>query len=500
MNRQLNRLAVVSIVLLVSLVVATTYWQTWASAGLQDRQDNAIQRVVQFTVARGLIQGAGGKTTFAANKKKKQSGQTLYFRTYPQHGLAAQTVGYSTQSRSQAGLEQSMNDYLTGANTNLSDAFRHILDRLGNATVHGNNLELTIRPKAQRLAQQLLGNRCGAVVAMNPRTGAIYVMASSPTYDPNLIDAPGGYAKVLKIRGACGNGSALVNRATAGLFTPGSTFKMITAAAALDTGTFTPDSGFDDPGYCTEYGQQVTNALNPDQNGPEAYGHVTLAQGFEHSINSVFCNVGKQLGAGTLLAYAKRFGFYKTPPLETPANERAPSGLYKVVHGSYQLWDPRNANLVDPGRLAFGQSFMVATPLQMAMVSSTIANGGLVPKPYVVEKITASDGSTIHTAQPSTLGRAIKPQTAAALTQMMTSVVQAGTGTAAQIPGIEVAGKTGTAETNIPNVYTAWFTAFAPANDPQVDVAVVLEKQANGFGGAVAAPIAKQVIEALLAR
>jgi peptidoglycan glycosyltransferase len=143
---------------------------------------------------------------------------------------------------------------------------------------------------------------------------------------------------------------------------------------------------------------------------------------------------------------------------------------------------------------------MVATPLQMAMVSSTIANGGLVPKPYVVEKITASDGSTIHTAQPSTLGRAIKPQTAAALTQMMTSVVQAGTGTAAQIPGIEVAGKTGTAETNIPNVYTAWFTAFAPANDPQVDVAVVLEKQANGFGGAVAAPIAKQVIEALLAR
>ena len=133
MNRQLNRLAVAAIVLLVALIVATTYWQTWASAGLQDRQDNAIQRVVQFTIARGLIQSANGRATFATNRKRKQAGQTLYFRKYPQHGLAAQTVGYSTASRSQAGLERSMNDYLTGANTNLSDAFRHILDRLGSA-------------------------------------------------------------------------------------------------------------------------------------------------------------------------------------------------------------------------------------------------------------------------------------------------------------------------------------------------------------------------------
>ena len=148
MNRQLNRLAVASIVLLVALVVATTYWQTWASAGLQDKQDNAIQRVVQFSIARGLIQTAGKKVTLATNTKKTISGgETIYRRKYPQHGFAAQTVGYSTESRAQAGLERSMNDYLTGANTNLSDAFRHILDRLGNATVHGNNLELTIRPR-----------------------------------------------------------------------------------------------------------------------------------------------------------------------------------------------------------------------------------------------------------------------------------------------------------------------------------------------------------------
>jgi len=494
-NRQLNRLALVAIALIGALVVATTYWQTWASAGLKDRQDNAIERVVQFTIARGLIEGFGKRTVLATNVKRKQGGQTLYYRRYPQHGLAAQTVGYSTASRSQAGLERSMNDYLTGANTNLTNAFKEIIDRLGSATVHGNNLVLTIRPKVQRLAQQLLGNQCGAVVAMNPHTGAVYVMASSPTYDPNLIDKPGGYAKVLKIRGTCGGASALLNRATQGLFTPGSTFKIVTAAAALDTGAFTPSSTFDDPGYCTEYGQRVSNAGNPET-GPETFGRVNFVQGFEHSINSVFCNIGKQIGANTILTYAKKFGFYKTPPLETPANERAPSGMY--TPRTHKLDD--NGSKADPGRLAFGQWTMLATPLQMAMVAATVGNGGVVPKPYLVQKILAPDGSTVRNTKPSNLGRAIKPQTAADLTTMMVAAVQSGTGTRAQIPGIQVAGKTGTAETGVNRVYTAWFVSFAPADNPQVAVAVVLEKQLNGFGGAVSAPIAKQVMEALLAR
>jgi peptidoglycan glycosyltransferase len=330
---------------------------------------------------------------------------------------------------------------------------------------------------------------------MNPHTGQVYVMASAPTYDPNLIDKPGGYAKVLRIRGDCGEGFALLNRATNGLYTPGSTFKIITAAAALDTGTYTPDSTFEDPGYCTEYGKKVSNANNPDQTA-ESYGHVNLVQGFQHSINSVFCNIGMKLGATTLLDYAKRFGFYKTPPLETPADERSPSGLYtgKPSH----LYNPTDPNAVDPGRLAFGQTSMLATPLQMAMVASTVANGGIVPKPYVVERIVAPDGSILHTTKPGNLGRAIKPQTAADLTTMMIAAVQAGTGTAAQIPGVQVAGKTGTAETGVSHVYTAWFVAFAPADNPQVAVAVVLEQQANGFGGAVAAPIAKLVMQALL--
>jgi penicillin-binding protein A len=493
-NRQLRRLSLVSVLMLVVLVGATTYWQAWAAPGLQDKQDNAIQTVIQFTIERGLIVPESGKVTFAANRRKRVSGQTFFFRRYPTLGLAAQTVGYSTAARSQAGLEQSMNDYLTGSATNLSNALQRTLARLGGGTVKGNKLVLTLDPSAQRLALSQLGSQCGAVVAMNVKTGAVVVLASSPTYNPNLIDKPGGYAKVLKIRGACGGSSALLNRGTAGLYTPGSTFKMVTAAAALDSGKFKPTSGFYDPGYCIDYGKPVSNAGNPDQGGTEVFGHVDLAEGFQHSINSVFCNVGKALGARLILDYAKRFGFYSIPPLETPADERAASGLY--VHG--KLYDPKDQNLVDAGRLGFGQERMLVTPLQNLMVAATIANGGVVPRPYVVQRIVGPDGSIIRDTKSSNLGRAIKPQTAAELTQMMVSVVQGGTGTAAQIPGIQVAGKTGTAETGVPNVYTAWFVCFAPADNPRYAVAVVLEKQLNGFGGAVAAPIAKAVLENLL--
>ena len=498
MNRQLNRLAVVAVLMLTVLIVATTYWQAWAAGDLKAKQDNAIQRVVQFTIARGVIYGSDDKLVFAANRHKKVSGNTLYFRRYPNGGLAAQTIGYSTASRSQTGLEESMNDYLTGSNTDLSNAFHNLLNKLGEATVHGDDLELTIRPRVQRLAQQLLGNRCGAVVAMSPKTGAVFVIASSPTYDPNLIESKGGYAKVLKIQGACGSGSALLNRATQGLFTPGSTFKIVTAAAALDTGAFKPTSDFFDPGYCEEYGKKISNAGNPDQGGAERFGHLNLNVAFQHSVNSVFCNIGKQLGAKTVIDYAKRFGFYREPPIETPANERDSSGMYKYTRSGRVLDD--DASKADPGRLAFGQWTMLATPLQMAMVSATVANGGVVPRPYLVQKIVGPDGSTIRNTKPRSLGRAIKPETAAQLTEMMRLVVEGGTGTAARIPGIEVAGKTGTAETGVDHVYTAWFTAFAPADDPQVAVAVVLEKQLNGFGGAVAAPIAKQVMQALLGR
>jgi penicillin-binding protein A len=492
-NRQLNRLAVVAIVLLVALVVGTTYWQTWAAAGLADRQDNAIQRVAQFQIKRGLIYPYAGRPLYAADRVQHVKGQTLYFRRYPAGGLLAQTVGYSTPGRSQSGLERSMNDYLTGSNSNLNTVFSTALDKLKGATVKGNNLVLTVNTRAQQLAMSQLGSRCGAVVALEPATGKVLVMASTPTFDPNKIDQ-NGYIAALGRQAATGCGAPLLNRATQGLFTPGSTFKLITAAAALDTGQVTPDTRFNDPGYCTEYGKQVSNASAPDSPGAETFGNVTFAQGLQHSINSVFCNVGKQIGARTILDYAKRFGFYSVPPLETPVNERAASGLYS----NHKLYFPRHPETqVDPGRLAFGQERMLATPLQMAMVAGGIANNGVVMRPYVVGKIVAPGGKTIETRHSQALGRAIKPETAAQLTAMMVSAVQSGTGTNAQIPGVQVAGKTGTAETGVAHTNTTWFVCFAPAEAPRVAVAVVLERQ-HGFGGQIAAPIAKQVLEALL--
>jgi peptidoglycan glycosyltransferase len=489
-NRQIARLGLVGVALVAALIVATTYWQTWATAGLADRQDNEIQRVAQFSIKRGLIRASDG-TILASNRIKKVGGQKLYLRRYPQRGLFSHVVGYSTQSRARAGLESSMNDYLTGANRNLDTVLKTTLDRIRGVTIKGNDLWLTLRPGPQRLAMRELAGKCGSVVALDPRTGKVLVMASRPTYDPNLVEKD--FARINNIRAACRPAAPLLNRATDGLYTPGSTFKVVTASAALDSGRFTPASRFFDPGYCIEYGKQVRNAGNPE--APETFGSVDLVTGLEHSINSVFCNIGKAIGAGKILGYAKRFGFYEDPPLETPANERSPSGLYK--NGElYRPSDPQTQ--VDPGRLAFGQERMLATPEQMAMVAAGVGNKGVVMEPFVIDRITNPNGGVVTRTKPRKLHRAISRQTAQELTQMMEGAVQSGTGTAAQIPGIPVAGKTGTAETGVPGRYTSWFIAFAPVNAPRVAVAVVLQDQ-TGFGGQVAAPIAKDVMQAILA-
>jgi peptidoglycan glycosyltransferase len=485
LNRQIRRVAVVGLVLLASLIVGTTYWQAWASSGLADRQDNSIQRVAEFSVKRGKILAADG-TVLADNYRRKAGNQKLYFRKYPQRGLAAHIVGYSTQVRSRAGLESSENDFLTGSNTNLSTVLDTTLNKLKGSTIEGNDLHLTLRPGAQRVALNALGGKCGAAVALEPKTGRVLVSVSSPTYDPNLIESH--YNLATKPKFGC---SPLFNRAEAGLYVPGSAFKVVTASAALDSGKFTIDSTFHDPGYCIEYGKKVLNFA--DQSGPEVFGTVNFTQALQHSINAVFCDIGKAIGAKAILDHAKRFGFYSVPPLETPVNERSISGLYNKG----KLFFPKNDFQVDPGRLAFGQERLQVTPLQMAMVSATIANGGVVMRPFVVEKVTAPDGSIVVKTKPDALGTAVSPQHAAEVNQMMQAVVAGGTGTAAQIPGIEVAGKTGTAETGVNHVNTTWFIAFAPADNPKVAVAVVVENQ-HATGGEVAAPIAKQIMEALI--
>jgi peptidoglycan glycosyltransferase len=350
---------------------------------------------------------------------------------------------------------------------------------------------LTIDAKAQQAALGALGKNCGAAVAIEPSTGKVLVMASSPSYDPNLVERHFG-AIARRAQGYnCSPAAPLVNRATDGLYTPGSTFKVLTAAAALDSGTYTPDSTFDDTGYCIEYGKKVSNFA--DQSGPEVFGHVNFTTALEHSINAVFCEIGKKLGPLKVLEYTKRFGFYSDPPLETPSSERKASGLYN--HG--RLFLPHDPNQVDPGRLAFGQERMQVTPLQMAMLAAGIANGGTVMKPYVIDRITTPKGGTVTRTHPKRLSQAVSPETAAALTKMMEAVVQSGTGTAAQISGVPVAGKTGTAETGANGVNTTSFIAFAPANAPKVAVAVFLENQ-HGTGGHTAAPIAKTILETLL--
>ena len=484
MNRQITRLAVTGMGLIVALVVATTYWQTWAAGDLADRQDNQIKLVAQFTIERGDIRSRG--LNYAINRAEKVGGRTLYFRRYPQRGLAAHVHGYSTQSRFRTGLERSMNDYLTGQNANLSTVLDTALDRLKGATIKGNDLVLTLDPKAQRAAMNALGTRCGAVVALEVRTGKVRVMASSPTYDPNLVE--GNFNRVTGVRADCRRPDALLNRATAGLYAPGSIFKVITASAAIDSGRFTPDSSFVDPGYCEVYGKRVNNY---DTTSP--FGRLDLASALKYSVNSVFCNIGKELGAKVLVEYSKRFGFYSLPPLETPANERAASGLYKGT----KLFDPQEDTDVDPGRFAFGQERLLVTPLQMAMVAATIANNGVVMEPYVVERIVAPDGSVVVRTRPQELGRAVKPETAQAVGAMMKEAVEGGTGTAARISGVTVAGKTGTAETGVAGLNTTWFISYAGRNRPEVAIAVVVEEQ-NSTGGETAAPVARDVLQALL--
>jgi peptidoglycan glycosyltransferase len=489
-NTQLRHLAVVACSLIAVLIGATVYWQSWAGGALANRQGNAVQLVAQLQVHRGTIFAANG-ARLAWSVPHKKGGLTTYSRRYTTNPAFAQVV---------TALDQSLSGYLTGTNTNLTNALTQEIDRLGGKTVRGNDVRTTLRPSTQTLAEQLLAGRCGAVVAMNLKTGAVYAMASSPSYNANILLRPHGQAKVAKINGAsnCGPGSAELNRATQGLYPPGSTFKMVTASAALNSGKVTPTTRFYDPGYCIEYGTQVKNSGSPDSpSGVEVFGNVDFSTAFANSINSVFCNVGKQIGARLILDYAQRYGFYSSPPLDTPPGTVAPSGLYL----GHRLWRPKNPSRVDAGRLAFGQYKMLVTPLQMALVGATIGRHGIEPVPTLVQKVTAPNGSIVSRTTPSTLGRPISPKTAAELNQMMQLVVTSGTAAGVGFPSsLNVAGKTGTAELNLGNIYDSWFVCFAPASNPTYAVAVLVEKQPNGFGATYAAPIAKAILENLLHR
>jgi penicillin-binding protein A len=488
MNPQIIRLTYVALLLLAVLVVMTTYWQTWAAASLADRQDNAIRRVAEFSIDRGLIFSFEPRRRLARNREREIDGRTLFFRRYPYGELAAHVVGYSTVGRSRTGLERSLNDYLTASNANLSTLVDKALDELRGRPVQGNSVVTNLDLDAQEVALQALGENCGAVAALDPRTGEVKVLASSPSFDPNLAEER--FDEISDVTANCTPAAPLINRATAGLYVPGSTFKVITASAALESKKFKPSSTFVDPGYCTVYGKRVNNF---DTTRP--FGTVDLVTALTYSVNSVFCNIGLKLGAKRILDTAKQFGFYERPPLETPADERLASGLYR----NGRLFYPKVDANVDAGRMAFGQERMLVTPLQMAMVAGTIGVRGRLMQPQVVDRIVGPGGKVVENQQPRLIRQAVSRKTADAVADMMRLAVERGTGTAAQISGYSVGGKTGTGETGVPGSNTTWFIAFAGEEDkvPELAIAVVLQDQ-SGTGGSTAAPIAREVMQAIL--
>jgi penicillin-binding protein A len=488
MNPQIVRLTYVSLILVAVLVVGTTYWQTWAAASLAERQDNSIRRVAEFSIDRGLVFSFEPRKRLARNRQRLVDGRTLFFRRYPHGPLAAHVVGYSTVGRSRTGLERSLNDFLTASNSNLSTVFDKTLDELRGKPIRGNDVVTTLDLDAQEVASEALGTSCGAVAAFDPRTGKVLVLASSPSFDPNLVEE--SFGRIERITADCAPAAPLLNRASAGLYVPGSTFKVVTAAAALESKQFTPDSTFVDPGYCTVYGKRVNNF---DTSSP--FGTIDLTNALAYSVNSVFCNIGKKLGAKRILDTAKRFGFYEKPPLETPTDERLASGLYD----DGQLFYPKVDANVDAGRMAFGQERMLMTALQNAMVAGAIGVGGRLMEPHVVDRIVAPGGKVIERQRPRLVRRAVSKETADAVADMMRLGVERGTGTAAQISGYSIGGKTGTGETGVPGSNITWFIAFAGEEDrpPKLAIAVVLQNQ-SGTGGTTAAPIAREVMQAIL--
>ncbi len=399
-----------------------------------------------------------------------------YARRYPTRSEFAHAIGYSFTSIGRSGLEQFRNDPLTGRRTELIGA----VDSLLNKRNVGDSIRTTLNSKAQQAAIDALRGRKGAVVALEPSSGAVLAMVSQPSYNPNGLDE-GDKFKELSTDDA---NSPLVNRATQAGYPPGSTMKAVTATAALDTGDFTPDSR-----VSGENGKKISGV--PLNNfGGEDFGDIDLTFALTNSVNTVWAAVGEKLGKKTMAEYMTRYGFYKQPPIDLPSDQLLASGE-RGPNG--KLLRPRSPR-IDVGRMAIGQDKLLVTPLQMATVAATIANGGVRMKPHITQKIVDPDGRTQDEIEGEEVERVMKTSTARALTSMMKNVVKEGTGTAAALEGVELAGKTGTAEINIEQkINDPWFIGFT--ND--FAVAVVLERVQGGTGGVDAAPVAKQVLEAL---
>ena len=485
MNKPIRTISIFCLLLFLALMVNATYLQYWKAGKLNDDPRNRRELVASYSRERGAI--LVGRNNAVA-KSVDSDDEYKFQRTYPKAEEYAPLTGYFSYY-SQTGIEHSQNQVLSGDDSRLF--VRRLIDLVNNTDPKGGNVELTINPAVQDAAYngfKALGDGVqGAAVAIEPSTGRILAMVSTPSFDPNemadhdVTASTKAYERLLK-----DPAQPLLNRAIQTTLPPGSTFKLITSAAAIEDLGMTPDSMVD--GHASLKLPQTTHVLHNENNIPCGGAQVTLTRALDRSCNVAFAGVGLKLTDAQLRKQAEKFGFGQTylTDLAGQATSRFPTTLSPPLRA----------------QSAIGQYEVAATPLQMAMVSAGIANHGVVMRPYVVDRITSSDLDVLDQTSPAKLSTAISPRTAGMLTQMMTSVVDQGTGTPARIPGVQVAGKTGTAQSTAERPPYAWFTGFAPADNPKIAVAVLVESSNTSrdeiAGGALGGPIAKAMMEAVI--
>jgi len=484
MNTQIRRLGIVMLVLFSALFVQLNYLQVLGAKRLNDHPGNTRAVARDFSRPRGLIQTSDGVVVAVSEDSADQFER---LRRYPEGPLFSHLTGYFSFTYGTEGLERTYNDVLTGRKTKLR------LDRLGDLLLERkptNDVTLTVSKRVQQDAANALGQRKGAVVALDPRTGGLLAMVDYPSYDPNPLAAHDQKA----VRGAWTQLNAdadrpLLSRAYRERYFPGSSFKVVTAATALATGTATPT----EPSYPVLSELPLPDSSEALRNfgvPPSSCGG-NLTEALRVSCNTVFAQLGLDLGADKLSAGARSFGFGDAPPIDLPF---AASSVFPDA-SAFERDRPGLA------KSAIGQQDVSATPLQMALVAAGIANDGMIMKPHAMAEVRDSEGSVIDRYKPDRWQQAVSADVAHSVRDMMIGVVQGGSGTRAQLAGVQVAGKTGTAQTGLDKSHV-WFIAFAPAEAPRVAVAVVLENQPSAnevTGGALAAPIARAVLQSALA-
>jgi len=483
-NAPIFRIFAGFLILLALLVWFTSKWSVFEAEELEAQVENKRPLFEAQQIERGKILTRDGEVI--ANSIKEGKNESIqYVRRYPQGSLYGNPIGYSFITQGNSGFERSENATLTGED----NEFTSVLDQIRGQQREGSNITTTLDSSAQQLATQQLeaSGRPGAVVAMDPQTGAVQVMASTPGFDPNEI--PTDIATFNKA-----DPPVLANRTIQELYPPGSTFKVVTAAAALDSGTATPDQTYDSHSPQEFSGVELANA------GGEQFGVIDMRTALTNSVNTYFAQLGEDVGADTLLEYMDRFGFGKDPEVELPDDQKAASGVF-VPTGKGGFKQTKEG--FDIARVAIGQGGeegqVRATPMQMMEVAAAVANKGKLMKPTLVQQVTDPDGRVTDELDPDVQSEVMSEETAAELADMMTSVVNEGTAAGLSLGGTSFAGKTGTAEIDIENdIAQPWFIAFAPVDDPKVAIAVTTDPCAGCFGGEVAGPIATAVMQELL--